>query len=348
MTGWFRWGVLSLLLALGASDQVRADWMLISDSGSKPGRSALFADIDSMVDPSQSLKEGNAVFRGDKVELAQLEEKRRRFKSLRLVEILEDPKGPDSRYWSVEMDGDQKSLRVLDAREFHRDSSFHDLPVTDWQPLSSRPWGDIVYRFAYDQERWRTAIQELQERVKRDGTVSEQTELESLGYQLVRNETDSGFPDLVWTYVWVDGSRPQANDSDLVIAKIQYGTELSSREDVARQKVLDEVSAQVEARRQEQASRRQAAMPDNSMLGSWLGAPESDLVANWGEPNVFSERSGSRYLTYRKERVVSIMSQGSPNSAITKVGEEVYWSEVTFTVIDGKIDQYETDGNEPW
>jgi GNAT superfamily N-acetyltransferase len=214
-------------LVFGVSDQVRADWMLISDSGAKPGRSDLFADIESMVDPSQSLKEGNAVFRGDKAELAKLEEKRRRFKSLRLVENLEDPKGPESRYWSVEMDGDQKSFRVLDAREFQRDASFQALPVTDWQPLSSRPWGDIAYRFAYDQERWRKALRKLQERVKRDGTVSEQTELESLGYQLVRNETDSGFSDLVWKYVWVDGSRPPANDSALVIAKIGYGIELS-------------------------------------------------------------------------------------------------------------------------
>ena len=349
MKAWIRWGGLSLIF-WGASTGAWADWMLISDSGARPNRVALFADIESMESSSGQLKEANAVFRNDQAELARLAEHKRRYKTLRLVEVFEAPKGPESRYWSVELDGDQKTCRLLDAREFRRDATFKDIPGSRLQPLSSLSWGDKAYQFAFDQGAWRAGVQKLLERTRREQTVNDQTELTSLGYQLVRNDTDSGFPDLLWKYVWTDGSRPPGNDSDLVVAKIQYGVDLNARENIARQKVLEEVSAQVEARRKEQASQHRAAMPDNSMLGSWIGAPESALVAQWGEPYSFRERSGTRFLTYRKERVVDIMRQGDPNSgiAITKVGEEVYWSEVTFLVADGKVYQYSTDGNEPW
>jgi len=337
-------------IVLGASTGVWADWMLISDSGSKPNRVALFADIESMDNPSLRLQEGNAIFRNDQEEIDRLAEQSRRFKALRLVEVLEDSKGPESRYWSIEVDGDKKACRVLEAREFGRDATFKDLPGLDWKPLASTSWGDKAYQFAFNQGPWRSGVQKLLERARREGTVNDQTELASLGYQLVRSETDSGFPDLLWKYVWTDGVRPPGSDAELTIAKIQYATEWTARENAARQKVLNEVSGQVEARRKEQAANRQASMPDNSMLGSWIGAPESELVARWGEPHSFSERAGTRYLTYRKERVVSIMSSGAPNSgiAMTKVGEEIYWSEVTFMVENGKIYEYETDGNEPW
>lgn len=349
MKSWIqRFGIPMMLL--GISQGAWGDWMLISDSGSKPNRVALFADIESMDNPSLRLQEGNAVFQNDQAEIARLAEQGRRFKALRLVEVFEDAKSPDSRYWSIEMDGDKKTCRILQAREFARDATFKDLPGLDWKPLASSSWGDKAYQFAFDQGPWRSGVQKLLERARREGTVNDQTELTSLGYQLVRNQTDSGFPDLLWKYVWTDGVRPSGGDSDLALAKIQYATALYAREDAARQKVLQEVSGQVEARRQEQAARKQAAMPDNSVLGSWIGSPETDLVAKWGEPHSFRERSGTRYLTYRKERVVSIMSQGSPNSgvAMMKVGEEIYWSEVTFMVENGKIYQYETDGNEPW
>jgi hypothetical protein len=324
--------------------------MLISDSGARPHRVALFADVESMDDPSDNLQEANAIFRNDTAELTRLAEHKRRFKKLRLVEVFEAPKGPESRYWSLQLDGDQKTFRLLAARQFERDATFKEMPGPGWRPVDSTPWGSKAYQFAFDQGPWRAGVQKLLERVRREHTVTDQTELAALGYQLVRHESDSGFPDLLWKYVWTDGVRPPGQDSEVVVAKIHYGTELHAREQAARQKVLNEVSAQVEARRQEQAARPQAAMPDNSTLGSWIGAPESALLAQWGEPHSFWERGGTRYLNYRKERIVSIMASGAPNSGIatTKVGEEVYWSEVTFAVSQGKVCQYSTDGNEPW
>ena len=347
MNAWTKWGSITLIL-WGTCASSWADWMLISDSGAKPNRVALFADIESMENSSDNLKEANAVFRNDQAELARLTEHKRRFKTLRLVEVFEASQGPESRYWSIELDADQKTYRLLDAREFERDATFKELPGAAWQPLTAAPWASKAHQFVFDQGPWRSGVQKLLERVRREHEVTDQTELTPLGYQLVRHTPDPGFPDLLWKYVWTDGARPPAQDSDLVVAKIQYGLDLSARENVARQKVLEEVSSQVEARRHEQSLQPQAS--DNSMLGSWLGAPEAELVAKWGRPDSFRERGGTRYLTYHKERVVDIMQPGAPNSgiAVMKVGEEVYWSEVTFEVSGGTISHYSTSGNEPW
>lgn len=147
----------------GLHRRLRRFRMLISDSGARPNRVALFADIESMESSSGQLKEANAVFRNDQAELARLAEHKRRYKTLRLVEVFEAPKGRRSRYWSVELDGDQKTCRLLDAREFRRDATFKDIPGSRLQPLSSLSWGDKeptsspLIRALGEQERAKTA-----------------------------------------------------------------------------------------------------------------------------------------------------------------------------------------------
>jgi len=337
--------LLCMLLCLTSAAQ--AQWMLIGQSGARPQRVAVFADVLSLSSSSDNLQLASAIARNDKAEQARLEERARRFKTLRLVELYEAPGQPDSRYYSLELDGDAKTYRLLDAREFRRNATFVDLTSPGWKPADRAAWGQAALKFAFEQEPWRQATRQLLERVSREGATADQRELAGLGYELVNNETDSGFPDLLWKYVWTDGQRPPGQDSDLVVAKINYGLKLAALEEKGRQEVLGTVQRQLAARQAQQKATREV---DNSLLGSWLDAPVAELVASWGEPHQFSERNGVRYLTWRKERVVDIMRTPPPSSGIAtqKIGEEIYWSEVTFSVSQGRIVEYTTAGNEPW
>lgn len=326
------------------------DWMVISYSGEKPNRVALFANIESLSSSSDDLQRAAAMFRNDSVELARLQEQIRRFKSVRLVEVYESTEQPESRYYSVEFDADTNSFRTLDSCEFRRDGTFLDLTQLDWKPVGALTWSTVARKFVFEQEPWREAKRKLLERTRKEKKVTEQKELAGLGYELVHNHTDLEFPELLWTYVWKDGQKPATEDGDLVVSKIQYGLKLGSKENAARQKVLAKVQNQVQQTIGEKNKARGASDSGESALSSWVGAPETELVASWGTPDGFSERGGVRYLTYRKERVVDIMGAAPANSglSVTKVGEDLQWAEVTFQVLEGSITEYNTKGNVPW
>ena len=340
---------LLVVMLLSISTPTWADWMVISYSGEKPNRTALFAHIDSLSSSSDDLERASAMFRNDGAEMARIAERTRRYKSVRLVQIFENADQPESRYHSIEFDQDLGTFRTLDSCEFRRNGTFVDLTSAEWQPVGANSWSPLAYRFVFEQALWREGMAKLLERTRREKKVTEQRELASMGYELVHNHTDLEFPDLLWRYVWTDGQKPLGEDSDLTVAKIQYGLRLDAKENIARQKVLTDVQSQVQ-RTIAEKKRLNGDVSGDSVLPSWIGGTETDLVGQWGSPDSFSERDGVRYLTYRKERVVDILGNAPSGSglSVTKVGEEILWAEVTFLVVEGGITEYTTDGNAPW
>ncbi len=93
-------------------------------------------------------------------------------------------------------------------------------------------------------------------------------------------------------------------------------------------------------------------------LNSWVGEPESALVASWGPPVRFFETGGDRYLTYSESRT-AYYPGFPPSYSTTTLGSTTYSEpvggippsvvnlscEITFTSREGRIYTWRWKGN---
>ena len=71
-------------------------------------------------------------------------------------------------------------------------------------------------------------------------------------------------------------------------------------------------------------------------LNTWIGAPEEKLVSSWGVPQGFYEKqNGEKLLQYDWDAIVTL--QGDTYKT---------WCKTTFTISEGKVKSWETEGNE--
>jgi hypothetical protein len=217
--------VLSVLVwtAFALASPAWADWMLISNSGQAPNRVAVFADLESFdshmtAQDWQTLLDADA---GPKREAA--------FKGLRLcttlkvLEVLETPSGPDSRLLHLALNRQEKAYQVLHGFEWERNGTHRDLSPSAWLPVEG--WKTQALRFVDDQVPWREALVALLQRTQKEKTVSTQTELEPFGYEFVQGGDVATLSDITWRYIWTDVT-PPPSAAGLGAAKIELAGRL--------------------------------------------------------------------------------------------------------------------------
>jgi hypothetical protein len=335
------------VLLIGLTPAAWADWMYLGSTGQKPNRVALFADIDSLGPANQGLQGAWAVFnaktQADLDEAAAVE---KRFRKLTTLEVFEAPKDPESRYTEYIFDMNALSYKVFRGTTWQRNASGAAFSNPNWNKIQPGA-AKNSYQFMVLEPRWREALKGLMGRVKSERTTSEQSELQKFGYEYVQ-QSDTEIPDLVFKYVWTDAVRPAVEKDRLLLAKLDRATEISQSRMRDGERLAAEINRELDIRRAEQVKRRMAGSGLDARLSSWIGASESELVASQGEPTHTENRNGMRCLTYYKERTEDIIVVQS-NSQVTsqvKVGENVFWWEVTFYVSSGKVIDLRIDGND--
>lgn len=95
-----------------------------------------------------------------------------------------------------------------------------------------------------------------------------------------------------------------------------------------------------------------------TMLKSWVGAEEVDLVRAWGPPRQVYESGGRKFITYSASRNVFIPG-AAPTYTTTYIGNQAYTTPVggypasnvtvacttTFELSDGRIVSWRWEGN---
>jgi hypothetical protein len=85
---------------------------------------------------------------------------------------------------------------------------------------------------------------------------------------------------------------------------------------------------------------------------SWVGRPESELLANWGAPDRSYEADGAKYLTYTRQSLITTGDYYDPwysgyryrgyGAPRTSVGS----CETTFVVANGSVRRVSYRGND--
>lgn len=321
--------------------------MYLGSSGQKPNRVALFADIDSMGPANEGLQGAWAIFNAkSQADLDEAAAVEKRFRKLTTLEVFEAPKDPESRYTEYIFDMNALSYQVFRGTTWQRNASGAAFANTNWskiQPGASKN----SYQFLVLEPRWREALKSLLARVKAQRTTSEQSELQKFGYEYVQ-QSDTEIPDIVFKYVWTDAVRPAGDKDRLLLAKLDRATEISRSRLRDGERLAAEINRELDIRRAEQLKRRMAGSGLDARLSRWIGASEAELVAGQGQPTRSECRNGLNCLTYYNERIEDIiMVQSNPHvTTQVKVGENVFWWEVTYYVSNGKVIDLRIDGND--
>lgn len=210
--------VTLLCAVLFLATPARADWMLISNAGTQPNRVAVYVDLASLKDVPDEKGWRTILDAEPGPERDKALQQPITTQTMDVVEVLESPDGPESRFHTLTVHSDDKTCQFQRTREWRADGSYSDLGGTGRQPLTG--WTERAFQLATDQRPWKEALIALLERTKREKTVSEQTELAPFGYEWVQSGDAASLSELTRQYVW-PGTALVATGTALATAKRQ-------------------------------------------------------------------------------------------------------------------------------
>ncbi len=334
---------LALWLCGGAA---WADWMYLGTTGSKPNRTALFVDllsIDTAIDKLEMAQKILQAKSDDDFKALQTAEER--YRKVEALEIYEAQNGPESRVSEFAFDMFQGNYYPARTTVWQRDGRYENLPNLDWMPVRAGA-SQRCYELLKNEEGWREALRRMLERARQE-PLKEQSELSQFGYEYV--QASAGDPtQVLFRYLWTDASPPQNAASELTAAKSREYLARMETKIQAANRLAGAIEKDLRAKRKERQALRAAGSALHARLTSWIGVSERELVNSQGEPNGFYERNGYRYLTYSQQRVEDILHvvNNGPTQMQQKVGENVFWWSVTYEVQNGRVVDYEVDGND--
>ncbi|MBK8373856.1 hypothetical protein [Sphingorhabdus sp.] len=153
---------------------------------------------------------------------------------------------------------------------------------------------------------------------------------------------------LTWSALWPDGVEPQwTSTRSIEERKAEIDIRIAkAREQLAKDMTLATATLQKSETDREQTIRdqqklfsqmRQKASP---VLHSWMGLPESALIAGWGIPAQSFDSGGSRFLYYVYGYTSELVDQYG-----NEFPQETWACHMTFEVRDGLIADYRSQGN---
>jgi hypothetical protein len=340
---------LAILSAILVTQTAQADdLILLGVDGQKPNRVVTYADASSvrenvrpediqrLYDGKRSIEEIDRLSREAKVMY------------MRLVQIHENANEPDSTFLTAEFRMRDTRWRLLDGtRQFRHDARQEKLSATNWD-LPELDWQKRAVNLTEAEQVWKIPVKRAAENHASTGVMEEVPEIRSLGMKFVGHfVTISSISDYTWKTFWPDGQRVAYTTS-----KSPEEIDKMKKEHLAKlaegSKLLDEHKKKVETSMKADKIRQTNSTPGGA-LAQWMGAKEGELVRQWGNPTSVSSSGNVANYTYRKERIEDIMQHSTINGAtsIRKVGENRYYTDTTFSLVNGIIIDAHVQSNDP-
>lgn len=294
-------------LAITAISPARAaEFMLIAAEGEKPDRNVHYLAIDLIsttidfgnYDPEEAIKNGDG-----KEYLAE-----RAIASAWIIQVLENPKDPDTIWYKVQIKCSQRLAQITEAVAVHRDARAETIGSDTWVPIPDN-WLGRVHTAACDNAQVVKAIQAVKASKDYDHSARLKP-LTDLGMIYAGQFPMTDFTklsDFTWNRLWQSGQRPE------------YTTTKTAGELAERQKMLDQKMASLagaaaeldtsignqDAERAFIGAVNQTFRTKNSrrqrLFFGMEGWTEQEIVDFWGVPTDVRDYAGTRALEYYTE-----------------------------------------------
>jgi hypothetical protein len=297
--------------------EARAWWMIFAE-GDKPERKVHYFDTDSMQtvdDPSRlmtiSLK--TKLRAEDLVDYYRIEG----------TTYFESADAPHQMSAEYRVRCRERQVASTNASQLWRDDRIVQLPSQPWTSADSSVLFSQLHTLVCDPKN-----------------------RETNGMLGVTNEFNAS--DVTWEVFWADGIQPKwtstrtdeerkaAFDAALASARATLAKHGALATD-GLQKIKTDREQTIREQRKLFAQLGQKASP---VLHSWMGLPESALVAGWGVPHQNFESDGSRFLYYAYGYTTMLVDQYG-----YEIPQETWACHMTFEIREGVVSDYRSHGN---
>lgn len=283
-----------------------AEWMLIAGDGIKPDRNVHYLAIDlistttdlSDYDPKEAIKDGKG--------LEYIQD--RQIQNAWVVQVLENPKDPDTIFYTVNVKCRQKLVQIKKAFAVYRDATPETITSDEWMPVPDN-WLSRVYTAACDTDNVVKAIKAVVDSKAYDN-LEKLKPLLDLGMIYAGKWSTLNYvklSDFTWDKLWQSGTRPDyttnktpeqlQQQADALNAQIaQLGGKATELEGTIGN--LDAESEFIAATNKTfKAKNRQ----QQKIFFNMEGWTEQEIVDFWGVPNSARDYAGTRALEYYAE-----------------------------------------------
>ncbi len=324
------------------------DLILLGVDGQKPNRVVTYADASSVRENIRPEDIPNLYDGKRSIEEIDRLRQEAKVMYMRLVQIHENAKDPDSTFLTAEFRMRDTRWRLLEGtRQYRHDARQEKLSPTNWD-LPALDWQKRAVNLTEAESVWKIPVKRAAENHASTGVMEEVPEIRSLGMKFVGHfVTISSISDYTWKTFWPDGQRIAYTTS-----KSPEEIDKMKKEHLAKlaegSKLLDEHKKKVETSMKMDKIRQSHSSPGGA-LAQWMGAKEADLVRQWGNPTSVSSSGNVANYVYRKERVEDILQQSTVNgtTSVRKIGENRYYTDTTFSLVNGIIVDAHVHGNDP-
>ncbi len=306
------------MLLLAPSTATAADWWLVFAEGDKPERQAHYVNLNTIQtvrDPSKLMTTDFAteLTDADLIDYITVE-------GVTIFESADAPAKAASQY-RVKC-ADRMVAKTMASRLWRHDK-IEQLPDQSWMKIDDNLLYSQIHAFACAP-------------TKRDAN----------GMLWVTDERDP-MP-LTWSIFWSDGVEPKWTTTRSIEER---NAELDAKIASLRQ-VLSQGTALATSSLQKMEIDREQTILDQKklflkmrnkaspVLQSWMGLPESSLVASWGIPHQDFESGNTRFLHYAYGYTTNLVD-GYGN----EIPQETWVCNMTFEVREGIIADYRSEGN---
>lgn len=305
-------------LLLPATSAFAADWWLVFGGGDKPQREILFLDqasIDVVRDPSRlvTIDLGKKLSDDDLIDFVRVEG----------VTVYESAQAPAKMAAQYRVKCRDKMVATTFASQLWRHGKIENLPDQQWASVEQDEALAQVHAFI---------------------CAPDQRDANSMLH--ITDEYDP--MTLTWKMLWTDGTEPQwtsTRSAEEINAEIDARL-ADTRELLARgaamatanlQKIESDRELTIAAQKKLFSQMAQKASP---VLHSWMGLPETALVASWGIPQQSYTSGSSRFLYYGYGYTSTLVDENG-----NEFPQETWACHMTFEVRDGVVADYRSHGN---
>lgn len=250
------------------------------------------------------------------------------FKSAEVVEVLESSNGPGTTTYDVDLQCDTRQINVGFVYSIWRDDHVEQSTGQGWSPVEAG-WQSQVLKFACDIG------------------ASNSQQFERIGDYL-----PAQLDDLTWKKYWRDGEQvpyttqktmeqlnARQGSNDEALQQLSQSTDAKLHGALQQQEIDIQQSGERSRKLIVDASRRRYPV-----LESWINATEDQVIHAWGQPDRFSENSGSRFLRYIRgyDNQHAIMQSGAGWTGVVGYSHESHECTIVFEIRQGSVLTYST------
>lgn len=283
-----------------------ADWMLIAADGSKPDRNVHYLAIDlistttdfSSYDPKEATKGGKG--------LEYLQD--RQIQNAWVVQVLENPKDPDTIFYTINIKCRQKLVQVKKAFAVYRDATPETITSDDWMSIPDN-WLGRVYTAACDTDNVLKAIKAVVDSKDYDNAARMKPLLD-LGMIYAGKWSTLNYvklSDFTWDKLWQSGTRPEytTNKTPEQLQQQQNAVNAQIAQLGGKATELEATIGNLDAESEFIAATNKTFKTKNrqqqKIFFNMEGWTEQEVVDFWGAPNSARDYAGTRVFEFYTE-----------------------------------------------